>query len=95
MNNGEIWWTWRWRIGRNGMPEMHAEQKGSVNLNYSSFIVDMEIPAGGSALDNRLLPLSADGFFYGQPWMSTEGKAMANRVPKKGNPFPVPSNQVK
>lgn len=95
MNNGETWRTWRWRIGRNGLPETHAEQKGNINLNYSSFLVEMEIPAGGSTLDKRLAPMAEAGFFYGQPWTSAEGKAMANRIPKKGNPFPVPSNQAK
>lgn len=95
MNNGEVWRTWRWRIGSNGMPEAHAEQNGNVNLYFNSFIVDMEIPAGGSPLDKRLLPLPANGLFYGQQWKSAEGKAMANRVPKKGNPYPVPSNTVK
>ncbi len=96
MNNGEVWRTWRWRVGSNGMPETHPEQKGNVNLYFNSFIVDMEIPAGGSPLDKRLVPDStAKGFFYGQPWTSAEGKAMAGRVTKKGTPFPVPSNQVK
>jgi hypothetical protein len=94
MNNGEVWRTWRWKIGSNGMPETHPEQKGNVNLYFNSFIVDMTIPAGGSPLDKRLVPEStAKGFFYGQPWTSAEGRAMAGRLPKKGSPYPVPSNQ--
>jgi hypothetical protein len=96
MNNGEVWRTWRWTIGRSGMPELHPEQKGNVNLYFNSFIVDMQIPAGGSPLDKRLAPeATVNGFFYGQPWTSAEGKAMAARVPKKGNPYPVFSNLVK
>ena len=96
MNNGEVWRTWRWTIGSDGMPAVHPEQKGNVNLYFNSFLVDMEIPAGGSPLDKRLTSDSvAKGFFYGQPWTSAEGKAMAARVPKKGNPYPVPSNMVK
>jgi len=96
MNNGEVWRTWRWKIGRDGMPETHPEQKGNANLYFNSFIVDMEIPAGGSPMDKRLVPdATARGFFYGLPWTSPEGKAMAGRVLKKGNPFPVPSNQLK
>jgi len=51
--------------------------------------------AGGSPLDKRLLPLPANGLFYGQPWRSPEGKAMASRVPKKGDPAPVPSTSVR
>jgi len=96
MNNGEVWRTWRWKVGSNGMPDVHSEQKGNVNLYFNSFIVDMEIPAGGSPLDKRLDPAStAKGFFYGQPWTTSEGKAMAGRLPKKGNPYPVFSNLVK
>jgi hypothetical protein len=96
MNNGEVWRTWRWTIGSNGMPDLHAEQKASVNLYFNSFIVEMEIPAGGSPLDKRLVPEStASGLFYGQPWRSAEGKQMASRLPKKGNPFPVPSTMAK
>lgn len=94
MNNGEVWRTWRWKIGSNGMPETHPEQKGNVNLYFNSFIVDMTIPPGGSPLDKRLVPEStAKGLFYGQPWTSAEGRAMAGRLPKKGSPAPVPSNQ--
>lgn len=92
MNNGEVWRTWKWRIGSDGRPEMHAEQKGNVNLYFNSYIVDMMIPAGGSPLDKRLVPeATASGLFYGQPWTSAEGKAMAGRVPKKGSPAPLPS----
>jgi hypothetical protein len=94
MNNGEVWRTWRWRIGAGGLPELHPEQRSNVNLYFNSFIVDMEIPAGGSPLDKRLVPeATAGGFFYGQPWTTAEGKAMAARLPKKGNPYPVFSNQ--
>jgi hypothetical protein len=94
MNNGEVWRTWRWRIGAGGMPELHPEQRSNVNLYFNSFIVDMEIPAGGSPLDKRLVPeATAGGFFYGQPWTTAEGKAMAARLPKKGTPYPVFSNQ--
>ena len=96
MNNGEIWRTWRWRVGRDGMPEMHAEQKGNINLYYNSYLIDTEIPAGGTILDKRLVPVSlSEGLFYGQKWTTPEGKAMAARVPTKGNPAPIPSNKIK
>lgn len=91
MNNGEVWRTWRFVISPNGRPQLHPEQNGNVNLGFNSYLVDMEIPAGGSPLDKRLNGPST-GLFYGVPWTSAEGKAMAARVPKKGNPFPVPSN---
>lgn len=87
----DTWRTIRFRVGANGMPEPHNEQRGNVNLGYNTYMVDMEIPAGGSLLDGRLAGPSTS-FFYGQPWTTAEGKVMAGRVPKKGNPFPVPSN---
>ncbi|HEV7699505.1 MAG TPA: hypothetical protein VGO43_04695 [Pyrinomonadaceae bacterium] len=91
MNNGDVWRTWRFVIGSDGRPKVHPEQNGNINLGYNSYLIDMEIPAAGSALDGRLVGPSAS-LFYGQPWTSSEGKTMAGRVPKKGNPFPVASN---
>lgn len=92
MNNGEVWRTWRWRIGSNGRPEVHPEQNGNVTLYFNSYLVNMEIPPGGSPLDKRLAPVSAtQGFFYGMKWTSAEGRAMAARVPVKGKLWPVPS----
>ena len=89
MNNGEIWRTWRWKIGSNGMPDLHPEQRGNVNLYFNSFIVDMEVPAGGSPLDKRLVPeATSAGLFYGLPWKSAEGKAMAARLRRRA--FPIP-----
>jgi hypothetical protein len=90
MNNGVVWRTWRFNVA-NGKPNIHPEQKGNINLGYQSYLVDMEIPTGGSDLDKRLNGTS-NSLFFGQNWTSAEGKTMANRVPKKGNPFPVASN---
>jgi len=90
MNNGEKWRTWRFAV-ENGKPKIHPEQRGNINRGYNSYLVDMEIPAGGSALDARLNGAST-ALFYGQNWTSAEGKVSANKVPKKGDPFPVPSN---
>ncbi len=96
MSNGETWRTWRWTVGRDGMPIKHAEQNGNVNLSYNTYLIDTEIPAGGSKLDKRLASTSAaEGLFYGRPWTSAEGRAMAAKVPTKGSPAPVPSNKVK
>ena len=92
--NGATWRTWRWTVGRDGRPVLHPEQRGNVNLAPNTYLVDMEIPAGGTILDRRLAGPSTS-FFYGQPWTSAEGKAVAERLPKKGNPYPVPSTSVK
>jgi len=92
-SSGVVWRTIRFKVGSNGMPELHPEQRGNVNLGYNTFLVDMEIPVGGSVLDKRLAGASTS-FFYGQPWATPEGKAMAARVPKKGTPFPVPSTSA-
>ena len=96
MSNGETWRAWRWIVGSDGMPIKHAEQNGNINLFYNSYLIDTEIPAGGSSLDKRIAPTSAtDGLFYGQPWTTAEGKAMAAKVPTKGDAAPVPSNKIK
>jgi hypothetical protein len=95
-NNGATWRTWRWTIGPDGMATKHPEQGGNVNLYPNSYLVETEIPAGGAAIDKRLAPVSAtEGFFYGQPWTTPEGKAMASHVPAKGSPVPVASNRIK
>ncbi len=96
MDNGEKFRTWRWTVGSAGTLVKHAEQNGNVNLYFNSYLIDMDIPAGGSILDKRLVSTSAtDGFFYGQKWTTPEGRAMAARVPTKGSPTPVPSNKIK
>jgi hypothetical protein len=97
VNNGEVWRTWRWKVGADGKVEMHPEQKAGVGLGYNTYLIDMEIPAGGSPMDKRLVPGEsvAKGLFYGIPWTSAEGKATAAKVPKKGEPFSLPSNMVK
>jgi hypothetical protein len=92
--DGIAWRTFRWTIGRDGRPPIHPEQRGNVNLNFNSYLIDMEIPAGGSPMDGRLAGPSTS-FFYGQPWTSAEGKASAARVPRKGNPYPVPSTEAR
>lgn len=93
-NNGTVLRTWRWTVGADGMPVKHAEQNGSVNLYSNAYVVETEVPAGGTTLDKRLFP-ATEGFFYGQKWTSAEGKAIAGRVPTKGSLLPVPSNKAK
>lgn len=87
---GKVWRTWRWTIGRDGRPVLHPEQRGNINLGFNSYLIDMEIPPGGAPMDGRLAGPSTS-FFYGQPWTSAEGKAMAARLPKKSHPWPRPS----
>lgn len=93
--NGETIRTFRWTIGNDGNPTPHAEQSGNINLGYNAFLIETAIPNGGSSYDHRLLPLPNDGFFYGIPWQSAEGKTMAGKIPTKGNPFHIPSNRQK
>ncbi|MBK9163396.1 MAG: hypothetical protein IPM21_05685 [Acidobacteria bacterium] len=83
--------TIRFDVTSDGTIVPHPEQRsGNVNLATESFLIDIEIPPGGSTLDKRLLPMPNGGLFYGIPWATAEGKAMAARVPKKGDPYPVP-----
>ncbi|MBK9155685.1 MAG: hypothetical protein IPM25_16000 [Chloracidobacterium sp.] len=67
----------------------HPEQKtGNVNLDKDKWLIELEIPPGGSEIDKRLLPSPETGLFYGIPWATPEGKALAARVPRKGAAFP-------
>lgn len=88
--SGKVWRTFRFSVGADGMPQMHPEQRGNVNLAFNTYLLDVDIPAGGAAIDGRLSGPS-NSMFYGLPWSTAEGKSMAARVPKKGNAFPVPS----
>ena len=95
MNNGEIYRVFRFKVTINGLIAPHPEQaSGNVNLYHNAFMIDMEIPAEATEFDYRLGPQPAKGFFYGIPWKTAEGKAMAARVPKKGSFLPTPSNRV-
>lgn len=90
--DGEPVRTFRWTTGSNGLPVPHPEQaSGNVNLHHDSYLIEAEVPAGGSFYDHRLLPLPNDGFFYGIPWRSAEGKAAAAKIPTKGSPYHTPS----
>jgi hypothetical protein len=94
--NGVKLRTLRWEVGTDGNIVPHPEQaNGNINLYYKSYLVDMEIPSGGAAFDYRLMPMPSAGLFYGIPWSTAAGRATASRVPKKGNPFHLPSNKVR
>lgn len=90
--NGETLRTFRWTVGNDGRPTLHAEQaNGNINLANNAYLIEAEVPQGGSSFDHRLLPLPNDGVFYGIQWTSAEGKAAAAKVPTKGRPYHVPS----
>jgi len=92
--DGETIRTFRWTIGSDRMPVKHPEQQNrNINLFYNSYLIETEIPAGGSEFDYRLAPMPNKGFFYGRPWTSIVGKAMAAKVPRKGRLYQVPSNR--
>ena len=96
MNNGETYRIFRFKVEISGAIAPHPEQaSGNVNLYHNAFMIDMEIPGGGTEFDYRLGPQPAKGFFYGIPWKTAEGKAMAARVPKKGRLLPTPSNKIR
>lgn len=93
MANGKKFRTFRWKVGSDGRPVPHSEQRsGNVSLYHDAFMIEMEIPPGGSDFDYRLAPMPTKGFFYGIPWTTEGGKQMAASVPKKGNLYQVPSN---
>ena len=87
----ELYRTFRFTIDGNGRIVPHPEQvNGTAVFADWEFMIDMEIPAGGSPIDQRLMRSPKAGFFYGIPWSTPEGKAIAERLPTKGNPYPKP-----
>lgn len=83
--------TFKWTVGRNGFPQEHSEQmSGNVNLHWGAYLIDMEIPKGGSKMDKSLMPMPNVGLFYGIHWKTEEGKRQAATVPTKGKPFLMP-----
>ncbi|REJ77836.1 MAG: hypothetical protein DWQ47_15850 [Acidobacteria bacterium] len=92
--NGVTYRTFRFKIDENGLVPHPEQTSGNINLFYKAALIDMEIPAGGSPIDHRLAVDPAGGLFYGIPWTTAEGKAMAARAPRKGVPYHVPSNKA-
>jgi hypothetical protein len=84
--------TFRFTLDTNGQIVTHPEQqKGKVVFAPWEYMIEMDIPPGGSPIDHRLKRSPELGFFHGIPWTTPEGRAMAERVPNKGNPFPLPA----
>ncbi|MBP7375356.1 MAG: hypothetical protein KA956_02640 [Pyrinomonadaceae bacterium] len=92
--NSTVWRTWRFTVQRGGRIVTHPEQVSNINLAANAYLVDMEIPVGGAPMDGRLAGPSTS-LFSGLAWTTPEGKAMAARLPKKGQPWPVPSAGAK
>ena len=83
--------TFKWTIGSDGMPVEHPEQtSGNINLHWGAYLIDMEIPEGGSEIDKSLMPMPNAGMFYGIPYKTDIGKQKAAAVPKKGKPYLTP-----
>lgn len=90
MDNAEVYRIFRFEVGTDGEIVPHPEQKnGNINLLGKTYLIEVEIPAGGSSIDERLLPMPNSGIFYGIPLSTNEGKAAAANVPKKGVPYPI------
>ncbi len=88
----EIIRIFRFTIDAGGQIVPHPEQQnGNVVFGDWEWMIDMDIPPGGSPIDHRLKRFPEMGFFHGIPWTTPEGKVMAERVPNKGNPFPLPA----
>lgn len=83
--------TFKWTVGGDGFPQQHPEQtSGNINLHWGAYLIDTAIPASGSSMDQRLMPMPDAGLFYGIPWKSAEGKKMAAGVPKVSDPYFMP-----
>ncbi|MFT3787394.1 MAG: hypothetical protein QM770_14710 [Tepidisphaeraceae bacterium] len=83
---------WRFTVGKDGLPVQHAEQAAGLTLMKNAVLIETEIPGEGGAFDGRLTnEFVKQGAFFGRPWSTDAMKALADKVPAKGTPFPVPS----
>lgn len=89
---GKLTRTLRFTVA-DGKIAPHPEQKAGLNTPDNFALVDMDIPAD-AAIDEVLAPDEVQhGAFFGRPWATPEGKAMAAKVPKKGVAhYPQPKN---
>ena len=80
--------TFKFTVDAKGYPVEHPEQKnGNINLAWGSYLIEMEIPQGGSSIDYSLKPAPNEGLFYGIPWSTPEGKKIGNSLTTKGEAF--------
>lgn len=85
----------RFKIGENGLPLPHPEQKAGLYLGPNAILVDTEIPGSGGDFDGRLTNVFVQqGGFFGRAWATSGMKALAAKVPTKGRPFPVSSAKL-
>lgn len=86
--------VFRFKIGANGLPLPHPEQQQGLSLMDGAALVDTEIPAEGAPFEGRLTSeFAKQGAFFGRPWATAEMKRLAEAIPTKGQPFPVPSDK--
>lgn len=84
----------RFKIGPDGLPTPHAEQGKGLTLLSGAVLVETEIPAAGAPFEGRLTnEFVKQGAFLGRPWATDAMKKLAEAVPAKGRPFPVPSDR--
>jgi hypothetical protein len=88
--------VWRFKVGADGLPVPHAEQAAGLTLLPNAVLAETEIPKEGAQFDGRLTnKYVKTGAFYGRPWATPAMKKLADQVPAKFTPFPVPSNKQK
>jgi hypothetical protein len=86
---GKLVRSWRFTVNPDGTIAPHPEQAAGLSLAKNAYFVETVIPTGGSAFDARLVPTAATrGGFYGLPWKTSEGKALAPSLPTKGTAWP-------
>jgi hypothetical protein len=84
--------TWKFTVNPDGTIAPHPEQAAGLNLIPGATLVETIVPPGGSYADERVIPkLAQQGAFYGRPWVTSQGKALAMALPSKGSASPTPS----
>ncbi len=86
--NGETLRSWRFDVDETGRIQPWDETPGDITTGPHAHFVEMNIPEGGTSIDGRLTPdFVEDGALFGLGLPDE----FADKVPEKGEPFPVPS----
>ena len=87
-NNGQTLRTFRFVVGADGKFAAHAEESATLTFSPGAHLAEMVIPSAAPA-DQRVDPAALRaGAFYGRPWATDAGRALAGHAPTIGTAAP-------
>ncbi|MEI8255557.1 MAG: hypothetical protein WCJ30_07785, partial [Deltaproteobacteria bacterium] len=87
-NNGRTLRTFRFVVSPDGTFAAHAEEAQGLTFGPGAHLAEMVIP-GDAPADQRVDPAALrSAAFYGRPWATDAGRALARAAPAIGTPTP-------